>query len=324
MPAMKEGDWICGDCDNHNFASRQVCNRCQAPKEAPRPPPSRREFGGSPGGGRGAPEMKDGDWICSECSNHNFASREVCNRCHAPKRPPPGPSGGQMMQGDWICSTCGNHNFAKREACNKCGDPKPRGLPPKGSGKGGYGKAAEPMRSFSAPPPQYAAPPARRGPPPMDDRRDFREGDWTCPECGNHNFASRESCNRCGEHKAPPARYGAPARPTSARPSPYDRPPQHAARPSPYDRSSPRGPPLLAARAPMPSQGKGGKAMRDGDWICSGCSNHNFASRENCNRCNMPKNPPANFRPGDWVCIDCKNHNFASKSACNRCGAPKP
>lgn len=285
------------------------------------PPPYRREFVGSKGGGsKGGGKMKEGDWICDECGNHNFASRQECNRCGAPKMqaPPPGPPGVQMMQGDWMCPACGNHNFAKREACNKCGEPKPGGLPPKGGGKGGYGKAALPMRSFSAPPPQYSAPPPRRGPPPMDDRRDFREGDWTCHECGNHNFASRESCNRCGEPKPPPqpVRYAAVARPMSSRPSPYGQP----ARPS-FHHSGP--PP--SARAPPPSQGgKGGKGMREGDWICSSCGNHNFASRENCNRCNMPKNPPPNFRPGDWICAECKNHNFASKSDCNRCGAPKP
>ena len=29
--------------------------------------------------------------------------------------------------------------------------------------------------------------------------------------------------------------------------------------------------------------------MKDGDWTCSKCQNHNFAWRENCNRCEAPK-----------------------------------
>lgn len=47
--------------------------------------------------------------------------------------------------------------------------------------------------------------------------------------------------------------------------------------------------------------GKGGggggfhqqKGKRDGDWICSSCNNNNFANRDNCNRCNLPKNSSA-------------------------------
>merc|ERR1719155_245323 len=29
---VKEGDWVCGDCGNHNFAWRDVCHRCPAVK----------------------------------------------------------------------------------------------------------------------------------------------------------------------------------------------------------------------------------------------------------------------------------------------------
>lgn len=28
----REGDWVCGDCSNKNFAWRNECNRCKAPK----------------------------------------------------------------------------------------------------------------------------------------------------------------------------------------------------------------------------------------------------------------------------------------------------
>ncbi|KAG8383740.1 hypothetical protein BUALT_Bualt04G0045300 [Buddleja alternifolia] len=31
--------------------------------------------------------------------------------------------------------------------------------------------------------------------------------------------------------------------------------------------------------------GKGAKQWRDGDWMCSNCNNHNYASRAQCNRC---------------------------------------
>lgn len=47
--------------------------------------------------------------------------------------------------------------------------------------------------------------------------------------------------------------------------------------------------------------------------------NHNYASRQACNKCRLPKNAPHNFREGDWMCPKCGNHNYASKTACNRC-----
>merc|ERR1719253_1238945 len=75
---------------------------------------------------------------------------------------------------------------------------------------------------------------------------------------------------------------------------------------------------------PMPMQFPGGAApsnLKDGDWICHGCGNHNFASRVNCNRCQELK-PGA--KQGDWICKDCKNLNFASRDACNKCGEPRP
>merc|ERR1712100_233872 len=31
-----DGNWACPQCQNVNFAVREVCNRCQAPKPAPR------------------------------------------------------------------------------------------------------------------------------------------------------------------------------------------------------------------------------------------------------------------------------------------------
>ncbi|XP_009418703.2 uncharacterized protein LOC103998833 isoform X1 [Musa acuminata AAA Group] len=30
----RDGDWMCNNCNNHNFASRSICNRCKTQKEA--------------------------------------------------------------------------------------------------------------------------------------------------------------------------------------------------------------------------------------------------------------------------------------------------
>lgn len=151
LPAnMKEGDWMCDSCGNHNFADKVNCNRCNIPK----PMQGMMNFGfggcmGAMGGmprmqrmqsmpnmnmmamhnmnmmgamgcggcaGAGPGNMKDGDWMCHKCGNHNYASRVVCKKCQVQK---PG-----TKRGDWICRACRNHNYASKTACNKCAEPK--------------------------------------------------------------------------------------------------------------------------------------------------------------------------------------------------------
>ena len=100
--SFNDNDWTCPECKNSNFAFRQVCNRCEAPRPGGR--------GGSrDNGGRSdrRPQRdsgrfdrrdnnrqeiyNDNDWTCPECKNSNFAFRQVCNRCEAPR---PGGGGG--------------------------------------------------------------------------------------------------------------------------------------------------------------------------------------------------------------------------------------
>jgi hypothetical protein len=52
-----------------------------------------------------------------------------------------------------------------------------------------------------------------------------------------------------------------------------------------------------------------------GDWECSTCGNHNFASRKFCNfwMCKQ------NFKKGDWLCSACHRHNYHSRARCD-CG----
>ncbi|KAJ3292764.1 zinc finger domain-containing protein [Rhizoclosmatium sp. JEL0117] len=92
---FKPGDWMCGGCHKHNFASRTVCMQCGKPNE--------NGAGGSVGvggagvvsvgggvvgaggGGVGAWRATDrpGDWTCPNpsCRYHNYASRFECFRC---------------------------------------------------------------------------------------------------------------------------------------------------------------------------------------------------------------------------------------------------
>jgi len=166
LPATaRPGDWVCPMCQNHNYANRSACNRCQTPKMG------MGGMGGSFGmmGGMGfgmQPNLRQGDWVCKVCNNHNYASRENCNKCHISKDTFISKSG--MREGDWICASCNNHNYASKTVCNKCGTPK--------------GNTAS-----------HTAPGGASG-----GNRGMRDGDWMCPACNNHNFASREKCNKCG------------------------------------------------------------------------------------------------------------------------------
>lgn len=72
-----DGNWACPQCQNVNFASRTVCNRCGWAKPANQPPA--RGKGGAPIAG------VDGNWACPSCGNVNFRGRTECNRCHEPK-----------------------------------------------------------------------------------------------------------------------------------------------------------------------------------------------------------------------------------------------
>ena len=67
---MKPGDWRCGDCTFVNFARRDYCKDCGAPRPA-------REAGAGASFSQGRP----GDWNCGGCNYLNFAYREVCGQC---------------------------------------------------------------------------------------------------------------------------------------------------------------------------------------------------------------------------------------------------
>eukprot|EP00931_Biecheleriopsis_adriatica_P107248 TRINITY_DN8159_c0_g1_i1.p1 TRINITY_DN8159_c0_g1~~TRINITY_DN8159_c0_g1_i1.p1 ORF type:complete len:543 (+),score=50.03 TRINITY_DN8159_c0_g1_i1:80-1708(+) len=327
MP-FKEGDWECPNCGDHNFARNTSCRKCGTPKDgAPRAsafhsrgePPRERGLGPPP-----RVTFKEGDWECSNCGDHNFARNTSCRKCGTPRegesrasafhsrgeparREPPRERGlgppprMTFKEGDWECSNCGDHNFARNTSCRKCGTPRDD--------------------EGALPPPSYsrAESPRGRGPPP---RQDFKEGDWECAECGDHQFARNTTCRKCGAPR-----------------------PREDYRPAPVS----RGPPL-SAREPPPS--RGAQDFKPGDWNCAECGDHNFAKNESCRRCGAPKpfedavveeyRPPPrsyvreerrpepvmererNFKEGDWECTACGDHQFARNSSCRKCGAPRP
>ncbi|XP_044417354.1 RNA-binding protein EWS [Triticum aestivum] len=170
--------------------------------------------------------------------------------------------------GDWDCRSCQHLNFSRRDLCQRCGEP--RSAADRGSvggalggdyanfgGRGGGGSSFG--TGFGA-------------------GSDVRPGDWYCT-CGAHNFASRSSCFKCAAFKEEAAVNGGAGG--------FD-----------GDMSRSRGFGFGAVGGMgggMGAGAAGGRASRpgwkSGDWICtrSGCNEHNFASRQECFRCNAPR-----------------------------------
>ncbi|KAI8381504.1 uncharacterized protein BYT42DRAFT_494108 [Radiomyces spectabilis] len=144
--------------------------------------------------------------------------------------------------------------------------------------------------------------------------RQLRPGDWNCPNCDFHNFASRRNCFKCNAEN-----------------------PNPAAAPTPHH-SSFHHPNYVAGDWNCPN---------------SACGFHNYASRVQCLKCGAPRphgagsgghhhasmpppmaggyggprpSPHISFRPGDWYCPNpnCGFQNFASRATCLRCHSSNP
>jgi len=262
--------------------------------------------------------FREGDWMCPSCNNHNYSSKAACNRCGTPKPDAHGSSSpvfayGAPNQtttaasqpgfraGDWMCPQCGNHNYSSKVACNRCGAPKAgqHSAPSHGAYlSNAYDKVSAPAPTARASPygGKGAAPAKPNG---AASGTGMRPGDWCCPACYSHNYASKMACFKCGAPKIPQMHGPVPGGAMGN----------------------------MAAMAGMQNGAGGQGAKRPGDWTCYGCGNNNYASRtEACNRCGLPKTvfvSKSGMRPGDWVCTSCHNHNWADRTSCMKCGTPK-
>ena len=78
--------WECEKCNNFNFESRTICNRCEAPKQPKSLEQIKIENEQKSGERKKKPLVeRKGDWQCPACHNLNFAFRQSCNRCKLPK-----------------------------------------------------------------------------------------------------------------------------------------------------------------------------------------------------------------------------------------------
>lgn len=195
----RAGDWVCPECGDSNFARRWSCRQCNTPRPdsaeqgtEPRAPRAQREYqdrgqreyqdrGQREYQDRGQSEFRAGDWNCSSCGEHNYARRVRCYRCGqaAPEgiaRPGRTSSAVQGPQ-DWTCPECGDLNFARRKYCRACDTPRPGGDRERGGRESGDRER-----------------PAQR-------EYLLKDGDWTCADCGDVNFAFRTECRKCNAPK---------------------------------------------------------------------------------------------------------------------------
>ncbi|KAI4372960.1 hypothetical protein MLD38_011138 [Melastoma candidum] len=104
-----------------------------------------------------------------------------------------GDAGGKAwkQEGDWFCpnTSCSNVNFAFRGVCNRCGSARPSG-PSGGSGTGGRGKGHAANNESGG-----------LGRAATGSTGLFGPNDWSCPMCGNINWAKRTKCNICNTNK---------------------------------------------------------------------------------------------------------------------------
>jgi RNA-binding protein FUS len=243
------------------------------------------------GGQSGASKSsgRPGDWECQSCQNYNYASRSNCNRCHLPK---PADEGGGAGTGGLL---------DQPTAASSSGG--------NGGGGGGGGGAGT-----------------------------SKPGDWLCPACKNNNYASRVQCNRCQLPK--PLEFKNPLElggiPNFMHPNSMPNGMMGGGGMGMgmmggmggmgMPRFSGLGPPNFGMGGMTPGPGPAG-GMRPGDWLCRACHNHNFASREVCNKCKISKDvfvAKSGMKEGDWICASCNNHNFRDKVNCNKCRQPKP
>lgn len=84
----------------------------------------------------------------------------------------------QPRDDDWTCTKCSGYNFPHRNDCFRCKEPKDDAASSTHSSSSSNHRNG---RSF--------------------EKRQPREGDWTCSKCSGYNFPHRTDCFRCNEPK---------------------------------------------------------------------------------------------------------------------------
>ncbi|XP_065856032.1 uncharacterized protein [Euphorbia lathyris] len=311
----REGDWECCGCNNRNYAFRSFCNRCKQPRLLVDIK--------TPAGSKWLPRL--GDWICSGCTNNNYASREKCKKCGQAKEVAAMPA--IVMPGASLPTY--SHYFARApggpEQKMNIGllgngalhQPHPLASAWSAVGPDKYGTQSAstwPLGRSHISGPPYASHP-------LLVPKGWQNGNWIC-NCGFHNYSSHTQCKNCNASVLPALGTKRLASEEfshdwenkrlnsgnnikiSGQQQTYVGIDQMigamgVARPGMYSTYISIGSgvcPNWQAPVQFPQQvaqpvhiGKGAKQWRNGDWMCTNCSNHNYASRSQCNRCKTQK-----------------------------------
>ncbi|XP_026395361.1 uncharacterized protein LOC113290064 isoform X2 [Papaver somniferum] len=310
----REGDWECGGCGNRNYAFRSFCNRCKQPRLLVDTK--------TPADSKWLPRI--GDWICSGCSNYNYASREKCKKCGQSKElaamPQIAMSGAslpnyahQFARGQGDLALKMNFGLTGNSALQQPLPFDPNWL------LGGVDKyGPQPASAWPFVGSSDAGFSLVNTANPHMVPKGWRSGDWVC-DCGFHNYSSRAQCKKCNA-SLPSSTLSSVANTANRDFSPthgtkrlapeefvndWDNKRLNAGYMNhlmgqsgnqqqrggylPYQSESM----AMVSGIQLPMQlpiaptllGKGEKQWRDGDWMCTNCSNHNYASRSRCNRC---------------------------------------
>ncbi|CAN8257739.1 unnamed protein product [Cochlearia groenlandica] len=202
------GDWICTGCTNNNYASREKCKKCGQPKEvAALSSPLT-----IPGASFQAHHLNyfARGPVPTDQTGSSLALSNAVNQASALK---------EWRNGDWICK-CGFHNYSSRIQCKKCNETAPLAIGTKRLASEvllahewdikrlnqGYTSVQPHSAIYGSFPgitnwqlplqflqQQQHSTPALLG----KGAKQWRDGDWMCNNCKNHNYASRSECNRC-------------------------------------------------------------------------------------------------------------------------------
>ena len=285
--------WRCGGCHSPNSPLHRMCTSCK--------------------------KWRDLDWSCVMCGYKNFSKRDTCKECGAghvpefnkeegnynvsnhgnysnhgsvyqeveeaggyqdphsvpaqpsfqagildtPYQAPVEPPYQEQGELPWMCGMCNTENTPKRILCFECSGHRERVEV--------RNRAAE-NRRHSLPPPPLLSPHRDVS------RVQYHQGgavedqtlDWLCSNCNNRNFAKRTNCNVCKKGRDEvEMRREIP---------PWIEPP--------LSTSHIRDQPRHGSSSSIPLERPEDKTK---DWACSGCSNRNFAKRQECNRCKKPR-----------------------------------
>ncbi|XP_031474765.1 ranBP2-type zinc finger protein At1g67325 [Nymphaea colorata] len=253
--SRREDDWTCPSCGNVNFSFRTTCNMRNCTQSRPadhnlktaKPPQAPQGFNSA------APYMGPGGASSMYLGMAPYGS-SLFNGTSVPPYNVPF-SGGSGYP----------YDYANRLSAGGPYGPMMSGPNPYSGGSvmgagGMYGMPSLMDRYGMGLPMAPGVMGARPGPFADDNSQKrsadgMRESDWTCPKCGNVNFAFRTVCNmrKCGTPK-----------------------------------------PGSQSKGGKADNAKGSKSsMPEGSWKCEKCNNINYPFRTKCNRQNCGAEKPS-------------------------------